>query len=106
VHKGALKHEFLAYTFQSHLPYPDCLAVPTRHGVVRAASRPIPASPGSDCPQFLADCCDSQRAEVFHLYTFQWRLVAHYTRTPDLVDARNRDIAQQIRIDGMRGRSC
>jgi hypothetical protein len=28
------------YTFPSCLPYPSCLAVPARHGVVEAACRP------------------------------------------------------------------
>ncbi len=41
----------------------------------------------SGCPQLLAGCCDSPRAESCHLRTVQQRLVALDVADPELVRA-------------------
>ena len=50
-----------------------CRPVPSSSGLLS----PLPAPPGSGCPQLQPTCCDRPVAESFHLRTVRWRLVAH-----------------------------
>ena len=56
------------YTFLPRLPDPNCLAVPARPGVVRAAFRPLPAPPGNELPSASSTCCDRPAVESSHLH--------------------------------------
>lgn len=70
------KRRFLAYTFPSRSPYPRRLAVPTRHGFVRAA----PTHPGTSrgrLPSASQSCCDRTTVQVSHLHSINKRLTAH-----------------------------
>ncbi len=77
-------------------PEPSGSSDPSRR--CRGCLPPSPASPGSGCPQLRAGCCDSQRAESFHLRSVQKRLVAHDIPAPNLIRSRR----PQTRLDPFR----
>jgi len=59
------KHWFLSYTFWSCLPGPDCLAVPARPVVVRAAPT-LACVSTLRLPSASPACCDSPAVGSFH----------------------------------------
>jgi hypothetical protein len=71
-----VERRFLAYTFPPRSPHPRRLAVPTRHGFVRAA----PTRPGTSrgrLPSASQSCCDRTTVQVSHLNSINKRLTAH-----------------------------
>ena len=71
-----VERRFLAYAFPPRSPHPRRLAVPTRHGFVRAA----PTRPGTSrdrLPSASPPRCDGTEAKVSHLHSINKRLTAH-----------------------------
>ena len=70
------KRRFLAYAFPPRSPHPHRLAVPARHGFVRAAPTRPDTSRGR-LPSASQSCCDRTTVQVSHLYSINKRLTAH-----------------------------
>ena len=68
-------HRFLAYAFPPRSPHPRRLAVPTRHGFVRAAPT-HPGTPGTGCPQLHRPAATGRRRSLTS-YSINTRLTAH-----------------------------
>ena len=91
------KRRFLAYAFPPCSPHPRRLAVPTRHGFVRAACHPIPAPPGAGCPQLRSPAATEPRCRSLT----STRSTSASRRTGDVTHYAGRCGGTLVEVDGV-----